>query len=200
MRDFIEVVLFFPSLFAKPLTHMNSDQLENNILNVIVPEEGDAYEGVFRAYYEQLVVYAFYLVEDEMEAEDIVQNLFIYIWQKDVLKDIKTNIKGYLMRAIRNRCLNFIEKNNRTNTAMQEYYQEELVDAHLNVLQKNALSSKDIHQYLQVLPPKRQEALRLVYLQDKAYKDAAAEMGITINSIKTHLKLGVKALKSQFKK
>ena len=47
------------------------------------------------------------------------------------------------------------------------------------------------------LPVQRRKAFKLVYLEDKKYKEAAEEMGVSVNSIKTHLKLAVKALQQK---
>lgn len=153
-----------------------------------------AYETLFRAYYKLLNLEAFLLLEDQMEAEDQVQLLFIEIWNKKMYLNIQTSLKGYLRRAIRNRCLNVIEKRKiegkkfndgfDLNDSVEEPNWFEQVEA------ENKISS-----LLETLPPQRLQAFYLVYVDKKRYKDAADEMGITINSIKTHLKLAIKDLK-----
>ena len=49
------------------------------------------------------------------------------------------------------------------------------------------------------LSTQRLEVFSLVYLEDKKYKEAAEEMGITVNSVKTHLRLALKTLQQKFR-
>jgi RNA polymerase sigma-70 factor (ECF subfamily) len=56
----------------------------------------------------------------------------------------------------------------------------------------------NIRSLLKELPVQRLEAFNLVYIENKKYQQAAGEMGISINSIKTHLKLAVKTLRKRF--
>ena len=56
----------------------------------------------------------------------------------------------------------------------------------------------NIRSLLSELPLQRLEAFNLVYIENKKYQQAADEMGISINSIKTHLKLAVKTLRKRF--
>lgn len=53
---------------------------------------------------------------------------------------------------------------------------------------------------LSELPTKRFRAFQLVHLEDKKYSEAAHEMGISINSLKSHLKLAVKFLKMRIQR
>jgi len=59
-------------------------------------------------------------------------------------------------------------------------------------------AENEFNSLLETLPPQRLQAFYLVYVDKKRYKDAADEMGITINSIKTHLKLAIKDLRRKF--
>lgn len=162
-------------------------------------KQGDiaAYESLFKKYYKLLNVEAYLLLEDRMEAEDQVQLLFIELWNKKVHLNIQTSLKGYLRKAIRNRCLNTIEKwkleEKRFNNRFDVNSDRTEPDWMERIEMENEFNS-----LLETLPPQRLQAFYLVYMDKKRYKDAAEEMGITINSIKTHLKLAVKDLRRKF--
>jgi len=157
-----------------------------------------AFEQLFRSYYKPLVAEAYFLLKEETEAQDQVQLLFIEMWDKKLYRNLNTSVKSYLHKAIHNKCLNLIEKKktkaNRFN-AYARTLQDKIND---NVLEINETSRK-VNAILNELPAQRLKAVSLVYLEDKKYQDAAEEMGITINSVKTHLKLSLKALREKLR-
>ena len=62
---------------------------------------------------------------------------------------------------------------------------------------ESAESARRVNAIMKDLPVQRSTAFSLVYLENKKYKEAADEMGISINSVKTHLKLAVKVLQQK---
>lgn len=162
-------------------------------------KKGDvqAFEEVFKSCYPLLKTEAWLLLEEDEEAEDQVQQLFIDIWNKALYKNIDVSIRAYLYRAIRHKCLNFLEKKRRQERMVSEYAQSaEEVDTE-TISEELPLH---MHQVLQELPPQRLAAFNLVYLEEKSYKTAAGEMGISVNSLKTHLKMGLKFLRSSIQR
>jgi RNA polymerase sigma-70 factor (family 1) len=156
-----------------------------------------AYEQIFRKYYKTLNLQAFYLLKDEMEAEDIVQVLFIEIWDRKLYQNINSSLKGYLQTAIHNKCLDVLEKKkNRQNRL--ESYMVLMKDKEDEYPPERTESFNNVQQVISELPMQRSQAFNLVYIEGKKYKEAATEMGITINSLKTHLKLAVKVLRQRF--
>jgi len=61
----------------------------------------------------------------------------------------------------------------------------------------NGLQEQQIQMIFNELPTQRQRAFKLVHLDHKKYQEAADEMGVSINSVKTHLKLAVKILQQK---
>lgn len=59
-----------------------------------------AHELVIKKYYRALALKVFLILDDEMEAEDLVQNLFVEMWQKNHYQSVKSSLKAYLFRAV----------------------------------------------------------------------------------------------------
>ncbi|TDQ11590.1 RNA polymerase sigma factor [Pedobacter metabolipauper] len=158
-----------------------------------------AYALLFKKYYKLLSVKAYFMIEDEMDAEDLVQNLFVSIWQKQNYLFINTSIKAYLLRALHNRCLIYLEQKKRTEKKLENYKLNIETD---DIQDHNAREDYEagLSLIFNELPVQRQKAFKLVYLEEKRYKEAAEEMGISVNSIKTHLKLAVKTLQQKLNK
>ncbi len=67
------------------------------------------FETLFRSSYVSLVKYAKTLIKDHDTAEEIVQDLFVRIWQEKEKFKINSSLNGYLFRAVHNRCIHHIE-------------------------------------------------------------------------------------------
>lgn len=172
----------------------NDDML---LLQQLKVDPKKAYEELFRKYYKALTIDAYFLLKDEMEAEDQVQLLFIEIWDKQLYLTIRTSIKSYLHRAIRNKCLSVLEKDKNNHKRYHDYVNTLDDKINDNVVERNE-TEKRLNAILNELPNQRLKAFSLVYLENKRYKEAAEEMGITVNSIKTHLRFAVKVLQQKF--
>lgn len=172
----------------------NDDML---LLQLLKTDPEIAYEELFRKYYKALILDAYFLLKDEMEAEDQVQLLFMEIWDKQLYLFIRTSIKAYLHRGIRNRCLSVLEKQKNNHKRLNDYVSALDDRINENVVERNETESR-FNAVLNELPNQRLKAFNLVYLENKRYKEAADEMGITVNSIKTHLKFAVKVLQQKF--
>lgn len=167
---------------------------ETDLLDNFKKGDIQAFEQVFTSCYALLKTEAFLLLEDDKDAEDIVQQLFTDIWNKKLYRNIDVSLRAYLYTAIRHKCLNFLEKRKHYEKVVGNYAEtidisttEEEIPAELPVYMQQALGE---------LPPQRLAAFNLVYMEDKSYKVAAGEMGISVNSLKTHLKMGLKFLRT----
>lgn len=178
------------------LNHSPDTDQDKNLLKQFKEGKLSAYEQLFKKYYKLLCAEAFYLLQDEMEAEDQVQSLYIELWNKQLHINIKSSVKGYLYQSIRNRCLTLIEKRKTEKRRLNDYIcqKDERVEVDLLVQRE---TQKHIFAKLNELPAQQLQAFRLVYLENKKYREAAEEMGISMNSIKTHLKIAVRVLRSR---
>ncbi len=81
------------------------------------------FEAIFRLHYNDLCNYALRYIQNKDVAEDIVQNFFITIWEKDI-KLTEENILPYAYTAIRNGCINYYKseliRENFLNEALEE--------------------------------------------------------------------------------
>ncbi|RZK76957.1 MAG: sigma-70 family RNA polymerase sigma factor [Pedobacter sp.] len=166
------------------------------LLNELKSGRKAAYELVFKKYYKALAMKAFLMLDDEMEAEDLVQNLFVSMWEKSKFDSVNSSLKAYLFRATHNQCLMALRSRKVANKRMEAYTGIDDADNQQSELEL-ANNENHINEVFQQLPPQRQKAFKLVYLDDKKYKDAAEEMGVSVNSLKTHLKLAVKMLQQK---
>lgn len=153
-----------------------------------------ACKELFKSYYKLLTAQAFYLLGDEMEAEDTVQNLFIELWERRAQVNINSSLKSYLQTSIHHKCLNTMQKKKIVQRKFDEYIST-LDPADADFPYEKHESETALAKLMDTLSSQQYLAFNLVHLEDKRYKDAAAEMGVSVNSLKTHLKLAIKGLK-----
>lgn len=168
---------------------------------IVSLKDGDltAYDTLFTKYYKPLSASAYFMLRDEQEAKDLVQTLFIDIWEKKLYLQFHDDVKSYLYRAVKNRCLNQLskqktmEKNYESFAKLQESETVETIEPLPDYYGQLRTALEDI-------AFQKRMAIQMVYIKGKKYQDAADEMGISINSFKTHLKSGLKILRFGVKK
>ncbi|WP_157473932.1 RNA polymerase sigma factor [Flavihumibacter petaseus] len=172
---------------------------DQEILSLIQLNDIAGFKAAFDKYYKPLCTQAFLLLRDEDQAQDLVQELFIQLWQKGRLAQVQQSLYGYLSISVRNNCLNALKK---------QQQQQEKETAFLAGTswfeEKNALElaelSKELESAVGELPDKCRQIFQMVFVENKKYQEAADEAGVSINTVKTQLKRGLVKLREQLGK
>lgn len=154
------------------------------------------FKQIFEHYSGSLYLYALGFLRSEAGAEDVVQEVFIRFWKNRgiELKNEKV-IKTYLFNSVRNACLNLLEKKTPAFLKTEELQRK---IAEENASRFNEALLEEILQKIQQLSPQTQKIISLVFLQDRTYQEAADEIGISVNTVKTLLRTGIKKLRTHF--
>ncbi|WP_044103120.1 RNA polymerase sigma-70 factor [Neolewinella persica] len=150
--------------------------------------ESATLDELFRRYYVDLCRTALRFVNDEQEAEDIVQNLFIALWEKRAGQQEALGAVGpYLRRAVRNRSLNYLRDRKRIpvddGDIPETLAAKDLADDELN---QDELRDR-IHSAIDSLP----ERCRLVFvmskLEDMTHKEIAEALEISPKTVENQM-------------
>lgn len=163
----------------------------NLIFEEIKKGNRQVYKSFFNKNYKSLVAYANGFLFDQQASEDVVQEVFIYIWEKAQNIEIKSSFQAYVYRMVRNRCLNYLKSIKITDDISALDFNLNLITEH--VFEDTSQENKQIvyHQILKVvdsLPEKMQQVVRLKFLHNYKYLEIAEELGISVNTVKTQLK------------
>ena len=130
-------------------------------------------------------------------AEDIVQNLFIQLWENKKLDNIE-NPERFLLRATKYKCIDYL----RTKKTNKEISLAELPDDLLT--ETNQLSEEDIEPLLYYftakLPPKTREVFLLSRKSGLTYKEIAAELDISVKTVENQMSRALRMMKELLKK
>lgn len=165
------------------------------ILSNISVEE---FERVYIEYYPSLLAYARNFVYPK-EAEDIVQDLMVWLWEKRKTLHIKSTLKGYLFLAIRNNCLTYISQNT-DRVQLVDYFPENLKAIRHNVDYSviEELSLK-IEEALARLPENYRIVFEMNRFGNKTYNEIAVELGISTKTVEYRMSQALKNLRVELK-
>lgn len=157
------------------------------IFNEIRQGNKAVYEALFSEYYQSLVRFAESYLFDQQESEDLVQDLFIYIWENAQKVQIHTSIKAYFYQSIRNRCINYL-KGLKVKDKKHLLYLDALMNAEDNVEFFDPELLRVIKDTVDELPTQMSKVFRMKLIQGMKREEIAKEMEISVNTVKTHLK------------
>lgn len=153
-----------------------------------------AFERLYLAYYEVLFKKAKSILADEYKAHDVVQDLFVCLWEKKGDLGIKESLSVYLMKAVKNRCLNQLSSHARTTRNNSKYSQiiSGTQDETISAFEENEvylfnLKMKKVYEASGELSNPQLRAVELIYFGDNSYNESAEKMGISITTFRTHL-------------
>ena len=169
---------------------------EKILINAIASRNRDVFENLFCEYFPVLTKYAEGFIFDRDACEDLVQSLFIHIWENADTIKIRTSIKSYLFQSVKNRCLNHLR-----NLKVSDRHKLLYLESMLNCSDENDRVDPEwagrVNFAMEKLPGQMARALRLKYMEGEKIVRIAWKMKISENTVKTHLTRGKKRLHKQ---
>lgn len=167
------------------------------ILDVFKKNRENGIKMLFDRYYSSLVVYAQGKINDRGIAEDLVQNFYLRLWENDYLKHIDpTTLKSYLYSSIRNACYTY----GHSKDILRESIGYEGIDVAMETAETiNQKMVEQVENIVQKLPNQTQQVVRCVLMRNMKYQETANELNISLNTVKTLLKNGMRFLREEFK-
>ena len=172
---------------------------DKQIFEAIKRDDQGAYEMVFREYYRPMTAYAFRFLNDLADAESIVQDVFLRLWQKRHEIMIVASLENYLFRSVKNHCINHIE-HEKIKTGYQALVlrNEEDRSEYSEFFLEFGLMTK-IEAAIASLPEKRQEIFRLAREDGLKYREIADRLNISVKTVETQMTLAMKQLREALK-
>ena len=158
-------------------------------------EKGDmqAFDDLYWKYQKAVYQNVYKLTRDSIIAEDIVQEVFISLWEKRTTIDTSRSVAGWLFVSSYNRSVNALKKRLKESLAYKNLaaphtepeYDQAATDIQLHVLEK-AIGQ---------LTPQQRRVFELCKLQGRSYDETAAELKISKHTVKEYLSAAIASLK-----
>ncbi len=155
------------------------------------------FKKLFDSYFPSLCVFANKFLNDEDLSKDIVQEVFVKIWNKVSEFESEKSMRVYFYLATKNSCLDYIkkEKKRKVSTNLDEIVDLEDADFVNEVVREETYRMLDIA--IAKLPEKAQQVMRLS-LKGLSNNEIAEELSLSINTVKTHKVLAFRKIRAAF--
>jgi RNA polymerase sigma-70 factor (family 1) len=154
-----------------------------------------AYYKLYDDYYKALVAYSTNFVSAIESAEDIVQDLFIGIWEKNLTFFSYSSLKHYLYNSVRNASINYLKHQN-----VEALYIQKLIDTYKGFDDEDDVYEEEVYRLLfkaiDKLPSRCKEVF-LLYMDGKKNEEIADMLNIAVETVKTQKKRAIQSLKKQ---
>jgi RNA polymerase sigma-70 factor (ECF subfamily) len=171
------------------------------IFSGIQSGDNELFEYLFLNYYEPLCFYAYGILRNRENAEEMVQDVFIKLWDGRKQINIQTSVKSYLYKSVHNKCVNFINHKRIEEKFSNEFKQENvdlvspvskdypianLLSQELGTAIQNAIAS---------LPEQCREVFIMIRQDEMSYAEVAETLEISVNTVKTQLQRAITRLR-----
>lgn len=170
--------------------------------------EETRFEDIYLSYFSKMKYFAKEYVISEEDAENIVQDVFVELWENKEMLNMHMNLIAYLFTTIKNKCLNHLRHKlvvQETASKLQEEYTISLrmnLDS-LEAFDNNLFSDQDIEKIISRALDTLSEKCRTIFImskiEGKKQKEIAQELNISINTIETQMGIAYKKLRIELK-
>ena len=181
---------------------------DSEILKGIKQGDIQIFDLVFKHYYLGLYIFARDYLKSSEAAEEVVQELFLYVWENREKLQIKTSLKAYLYRAVHNRCMNYIrdvqnlshrkiqlEKLRKQNDLFHLEIPETIFDQLFSEQMEN-----DLHNAIESLPDQCRRIFRMSRFENLTYPQIAKHLNVSLSTVKTQMSRAMNALRQKLEK
>lgn len=143
-----------------------------------------AFRHYFDTYYNALCLFALRLVRDEEEARDIVQDVFIHLWEARATIQSELHLRMYVYQAARHRCVNYLKAKSVKEEALEDYARSQSEEEC-----RDRVAEEEVYRLvMQEIDrlPKEQRKVILLHLEGKNNLEIADILRVSVTTVKTH--------------
>lgn len=181
---------------------VNEAQEDANLMQELVHQSDSALEVLYKRYKPILKSVIMQVVHDEYDAEDVLQDVFIQVWERaNTYSSEKGKLISWLATLARRRAIDRVRQHSAYRRATDRYevvcnHPDKEVDE-IHTVERAAYHHdlKDIIQrHINNLPPSQQEAITMTFYEGKSQREISMITGTPLGTVKTRIELGMKKL------
>jgi len=174
----------------------------------MTPERHTDFEQLYISNFGRLKRFACAYDIPEEEAENIIQDIFLNVWQKNIFTHDKHDISMYLFAAVKNRCIDFLRHQLTHAEVLKDMQEEHELSMKLKFLSLQEFDEKDVDidqlgetiaKALAALPDKCRTIFVMSKIDGKKQRQIAQELGISLNTVETQMGIAYKKLRAELK-
>lgn len=172
---------------------------EKFVLSALKQDSKEAFSLLFQTYYADLVLFCGNFIKEKSSCEDIVQSIFLKLWNDRQHIQIETSLKSYLLKAVRNSCFDEFR-----HLAIIRQYESNYENSMLeNYDTENYILYSDLydhlHQALGQIPATYTEAFKLNRFEGLKYKEIAEKLNVSERTVEVRISKTIELLRTYLK-
>lgn len=179
---------------------MYKGQSDDQLLEYIGKGDRKAFEQLFNRYWESLFAASLQRLQSEQLAKDVLQELFIELWEKHESLNISSNVSGYLFTALKHRVINKIK----AETTRVKYEKMTIRYYEINGLATEHQFSRnylqeEMESKVKQLPDRCREVFELSRIEQLSHKEIGERLNISPKTVENHIGRALKVLRPYLK-
>jgi RNA polymerase sigma-70 factor (ECF subfamily) len=174
------------------------NELDMTLLSSIREGDTHAFELLFVKYYAPLCLFAAKYTLDIDVARDVVQNLFVYLWENRLALRIENSVKSYLISAVRRNSIRLVQQRRLLQSidilSEDSQIAEELYDS----LELEELN-RQLNDAIEQLPSQCKKIFKMSRFDEMKYAEIARELHLSVKTVEAQIGKALKLLHSKFK-
>ena len=183
-----------------PTLNLSPPYTDQQLLDLIRTEDRAAFTELYNRYWDKTFAVAFHRLDDEHEAEEVVQEVFLSIWQRRASIELTHSVATYLSVAVKYKVINHLAKQHRRQLQLNEIT---IAAAETEDTTNNWLTEKELRRQLDHSINQLPEKCRIVFLlsreENKTYAEIAAELNISQKTVEAHMSKALSTLRETLK-
>ncbi len=151
-----------------------------------------SFETIFSTYWDRLYSYCYKMTMDMEISQNIVQNVFVDLWEKRKKTQIHS-IENYLFKAVKFQIFNYYREKKFNREDLQDRF-DEYIEENIESIDHTLLDK--LQNALNELPDKRGEIIHMNKIQDMSIAEIASELDLSKQTVKNQLHLAFKQIKA----
>ena len=171
---------------------------EDDLLIALKQDDISAFEYLYKHYKYWMLMEAYVILRNDLSAQDLVQDLMIDFWHNKLYNSVVSNLKGYLIKMVRNRAYNYVRDASRKK-------KKELDFLHLQLkVDPDEQDYPDVQGLLEVaitrLPPRTHAVFTQFYFEGLSQKKIGEMLNISPNTVNNHIEAARQQIRKALKK
>jgi RNA polymerase sigma-70 factor (family 1) len=173
------------------LSKMNAD--EEKIWRSIQKKDEQAFEQYYKEHYKIFYLAAIGYLKDAPLAEEIVNDIFLKLWEAATTVQIESSLKAYIYRAVINRSLNELDRTKRDRQHRKELSHRPQDTPDVRAMEDNELKIT-LYRAIDELPEHCRKVFMMSRFEGLKQQEIADKLGISIKTVKNHITNALKQL------
>ena len=177
-------------------------QIEQSLLDALIKGEEAAFEKIYKSYFALLRNYSASIVGDSDAAYEIIQNIFVALWENRKNLDREKSLRNYLLRSAHNNSLRYLKTQSLHLRHQENLKKEKSEEEQENVIRHEEYPDPEqqLSALLNELPERSRQVVIMSHIENKKSADIARELGISVRTVETILYQAMKKLRGKIKK